>query len=258
MQRILYFTALSTLAFSEQLPGTCTLAISAEGFGILASDCNEARQDGSSALPACKIRTSNGLAVTLAGLVLDGNTGLDLMKVATAAMAQSDSPQEAAQRFAATAIEKLARSLERQHAEASQMWHSRLGGVLARAVFAGSERGQVAVVVRTIEMSSEGLIKDLGSRVIVSDAVPRVVVFCERAEELMRSDSSWKTLEPGRLAFELIRAATPNAVRPESAVSVIRVGRNGVCWLKRGACPEEAVTKKGAFPLTRLNAAGLR
>jgi hypothetical protein len=240
MQRILCFTAVLTLACSEQLPGTCTVAIAGEGFGILAADCNEARGDGSTGSAPCKIRTGNGLAVTLAGLILDGNTGLDLMELAAAAMAEFDSPQKAADRFAVRAVEELARSLERQRAEASQMWHSRLGVVLARAVFAGSERGQVAVVVRTIEVSSEGLVRDLGSRVIVSGAFPHVVVFCARAEELMRSDSSWKTLEPGRLAFELIRAsaAIPNAVRPESAASVIRIGMNGVTWLNRGACSE--------------------
>jgi hypothetical protein len=140
------------------------------------------------------------------------------------------------------------------------MWHSRRGGVLSRAVFAGSERGQVAaVVVRTIEVSPEGLIRDLGSRVIVSEAVPRVLVLCERAEELMRSDSSWRALEPGRLALELIRAAvaTPGAGRPKSSVSVVRVGRDGVSWLNRGACSEEAVTAKSGScprcPTTRIS-----
>jgi len=248
VHRILCFGAVCALALSEQLSGTCTIAIAARDFGILAADCIATRHDGSSRSVACKMHASNGLAVTLAGLVSDGNTGLDLMNLAAAAMAKSDSPQEAADRFAATAIQEMARALERQHAEAPEMWHNRLGGVLARAVFIGAERGQAAVVVRTIGVSSEGLIQDLGSRVIVSEAIPRVVVFCEKAAELIRSDPSWKTLDPGRLAYQLIRAsvAAPDGARSANPVSVtvIRVGKSGVNWLNRGACSEESSTTK--------------
>ena len=127
---ILYFAAVFVLAGSEKLAGTCTVAIAAPDFGILAADCNEARQDGSSFSAACKIRTSNGLAVTLAGMVFDGNTGLDLVNVAMTAMAKSDSPREAADQFAALAMPEIARSLERQSTEAWEMWHKRHRGCL--------------------------------------------------------------------------------------------------------------------------------
>lgn len=65
----------------------------------------------------------------------------------------------------------------------------------------------------------------------------------------MRSDPSWKTLDPGRLAYELVRAAMAKdgGMRPENAiVSVIRADKNGVKWLNRGACGEEAGTRKSA------------
>jgi len=242
MKRILCFGAIFALAASERLPATCTVAIAGRDFAILAADCIEDR-DGSHPA-ACKVFTSHGLAVTLAGMVFDGNTGLDLATVATTAMAQSDSPLGAAERFAAIALPQLARSLERQRAEAWEMWHNRLGGVVVRAIFAGVEGGKVALVVRMIEVSSEGLVKDLGSELIVSNASPRVRVFCEKAAARMRSDPSFKSVEPGRLAFELIHAAvaTPDATRAEKSldVSVIRVAKNGVKWLNFGACPDEA------------------
>src|SRR5262249_25636805 len=151
--------------------------------------------------------TSNGLAVTLAGMVFDGNTGLDLATVATTAMTGSDSPLKAADRFAAIALREIARSLERQRAEAWDMWHNRLDAVLARAIFAGVEAGKAALVVRRIGVSSDGLVKDFGSEVMVSEGTPRVRVFCEKADALMRSDPSLRSVEPGRLAFELIHAA---------------------------------------------------
>jgi hypothetical protein len=81
MQRILCFGAVLALAGSGQLSGTCTVAIAAHDFGILAVDCIEAHRDGSQSA-ACKMRAANGMAVTLAGMVLDGNTGLDLATVA--------------------------------------------------------------------------------------------------------------------------------------------------------------------------------
>jgi hypothetical protein len=181
-------------------------------------------------------------------MVSDGNTGLDLMTVATSAMAKADSPLEAADRFAAIAIPEIARSLDRQRTEALDIWRNRLGGVLARAVFAGVHGGKAALVVRTIDVSSEGLVKDVGSEVIVSQANPRVLVFCEKAAELMRSDHSLKSLDPGRLALKLVHAgvATRGGPRAENApkVAVIRVGENGVKWLNRGACSAEAGTAK--------------
>ena len=246
MKRILCFGAIFAIAALEQLPATCTVAIAGHDFGLLAADCIEDR-DGSQSV-ACKVYTSNGLAATLAGVVFDGNTGLDLATVATTAMAQSDSPLSAAEHFAAIALPQLARSLERQRAEAWEMWHNRLGGVLARAIFAGIEGGKVALVVRMIEVSSEGLVKDLGSELIVSNSAPRVRVFCEKAAARMRSDPSLKSVEPGRLAFELIHAAvaTHDGSRAENAlyVSVIRVGKNGVKWLNVGACLDKAHTAK--------------
>jgi len=246
MHRIFCFCAMFALAASEQLPATCTVAIAAHDFGILAADCIEDRDGSQSA--ACKIYTSNGLAVTLAGIVFDGNTGMNLTAVATTAIAKSDSPSSAADRFAAIALPELARSLERQRAEAWEMWHTRLGGVLARAIFAGIEGGKVALVVRRIGVSSEGLVEDLGSEVIVSNAAPRVRVYCENAAALMRSDPSWKSAEPGRLAFELVHAAiaTPGGTRAGNAldVSVIRIGKKGPKWLNFGACRDEAQTAK--------------
>lgn len=248
MHRILCFGAMFALAASEHLGATCTVLIAAHDFGILAADCIETHRDGSQSA-ACKISTGNGLAVTLAGMVSDGNTGLDLMAVATSAMAKSDSPLEAAEHFAAIAIQEIARSLDRQRTEASEMWRNRLGGVLARAVFAGVQGGKAALVVRTIEVSSKGLVVDLGSEVIVSQAKPRVLVYCEKAAELLRSDSSLlKSADPGRVALQLVHGAVaiPGGTRAENAlyVTVIRVGQNGVKWLNRGACADEARTSK--------------
>jgi hypothetical protein len=248
MHRILCFGAMFALAASEQLAATCTVVIAAHDFGILAADCIEAHRNGSQSA-ACKIGASNGLAVTLAGMVSDGNTGLDLMTVASSAMAKSDSPLKAADHFAGIAIQEIARSLDRQRTEAFEMWRNRLGGVLARAVFAGVQGGNAALVVRTIEVSSEGLVKDLGSEVIVSQANPRVLVFCEKAAELMRSDPSLKSLDPGRVALRLVQAAVAthdDGPRAEHApnVTVIRVGKNGVKWLNRGACSAEAGVAK--------------
>lgn len=247
MHRILRFGAMFALAASEHLAATCTVVIAAHDFGILAADCIESHPDGSQSA-ACKIGAANGLAVTLAGMVSDGNTGLDLMTVATSAVARSDSPQKAADLFAATARQEIARSLGRQRTEALEMWRDRLGGVLARAVFAGVQGGKAALVVRTIEVSSEGLVKDLGSEVIVSQMNPRVVVFCEKAAELMRSDPSLKSLDAGRVALKLVQAgvATHDGQPAEKAlnVSVIRVGENGVKWLNRGACSDEVGAAK--------------
>src|SRR5262245_25622111 len=206
MHRILCLCAMLALADSEPLPATCTVAIAAPDFGILAADCIESHPDGSQSF-ACKIVTINGLAVTLAGMVFDGNTGLDLATVATTAMTESDSPLRAADRFAAIALREIVRSLERQRAEAWDMWSNRLGAVLARAIFAGVEGGRATLVLRRIGVSSDGLVKDFGSEVMVSEGTPRVGVFCEEADALIRSDSSLKSVEPGRLAFELIHAA---------------------------------------------------
>lgn len=247
MYRILCLGAMLALATSEPLPATCTVAITAPDFGVLAADCIESHPDGSQSL-ACKIRTINGLAVTLAGMIFDGNTGLDLAAVATTAMTESDSPLSAADRFAAIALREIVRSLERQRAEAWDMWRNRLDAVLARAIFAGVEGGKAALVVRRIGVSSDGLVKDFGSEVMVSEAAPRVRVFCEKADGLMRSDSSLKSLEPGRLAFELIHRAVGkyDATPAEKAlaVSVIRVGKNGVKWLHIGACSDDARAAK--------------
>ena len=238
MHRMSWFgSAVIALALSEQLSGTCTVVIAARDFGILAADCVDARQDGSSSSAACKIRAGNGLAVTLAGMVADGATGLDLMSLGSAAMAESASPQEAADRFAAMAIRDIARSLERQRAGARELWQKRLGREIARAAFAGIERGRPVIVVRTIGVSPEGLVKDLGSQTIVSQATPSILVYCEKAAELMSSNASWKSLDPGRLAYELIRAAAAPGANP-IYVTVIRVGKSGVKWLDRGACSE--------------------
>ena len=71
-------------------------------------------------------------------------------------------------------------------------------------------------------MSLEGLVKDLGSEVIVSQANPRVRVFCEKAAELMRSDPSLNSLDPGRVALKLVHAAvaTHDGQRAENALNV--------------------------------------
>ena len=247
MQRILSFGAMFALAASEHLAATCTVVIAARDFGILAADCIASHRDGSRTA-ACKIVASNGLAVTLAGMVYDGNTGLDLMTIATSAMAESDSPLKAADRFAAIAIQEMTRSLDRQRTEALEIWRDRLGGVLARAVFAGVQGGKAALVVRTIEVSSEGLVTDLGSELIVAQANPRLLTFCDTAAELMRSDPSLKSMDAGRVAFQLVQAAVArhDGARAENAlnVSVIRVAENGVKWLTRGACSDEADTAK--------------
>ncbi len=135
------------------------------------------------------------------------------------------------------------------------MWRSRLGGVLVRAVFAGIGSGHAALVVRTIAVSSEGLVQELGPQPVIPVAVPRVLVFCEKAAEQMRANLSWKSLDPGPLAYKLIRGAVAPAggIHEENAldISVIRVDKNGSKWLNRGACADEAVTST-AGPADRV------
>jgi hypothetical protein len=142
------------------------------------------------------------------------------------------------------AILEIAPSLERQRAAAWRMWQNRLAGVLTRAVFAGVSGRHAMVVVRTIGVSPEGLAVDLGSQTITAEAIPRVLVFCEKAAELMRTDPIWKNLAPGRLAYELMRAAVAAPHGPDSGsaayVTVIKVGKSGATWLHRGACFDEA------------------